>query len=311
MSTFAAYGAMGQTCQLPRILAGFETIGIENVTNPVTSSRPPAKPDFIYANDSGGYEEAIDLKTLFPESKLILNVLDICEHCLPNLDLGRLETQLRAADAITAISPYVQSQLVRYFGLESTVIWNPIKDISPTQRLAGIKHYPQFKAMMVGRLGDIGKRGSLGIQSLILAGFNESEVAMVGSEYPGWGTRMGVVSDEVLNDLYNSVDYVVIGSLFEGLCLPLAETLVCGAIPILCSDLTTFPDFVSLGLPRHWGCYPTPHSIAYWLRRLQSDATLRAREKAQSLWVGENVAAVMNGRAVVFNIANVYRSLSS
>lgn len=308
MSTFAAYGAMGQTCQLPRILAGFETIGIENVTNPVTSSRPPAKPDFIYANDSGGYEEAIDLKTLFPESKLILNVLDICEHCLPNLDLGRLETQLRAADAITAISPYVQSQLMRYFGLESTVIWNPIKDVSPTQRLAGIKHYPQFRAAMIGRLQDPGKRASLGIQSLILAGFNESEVAMVGSEYPGWGTRMGVVSDEVLNDLYNSVDYVVVTSAFEGLGLPIVEALVCGAIPIVCSDLTTFRD---LELKREWGCYPVPHSIAHRLRRLQNSSFLRGWDHRCAALLGNRLAAKMGAHSVAHNIVNVYRSLPS
>lgn len=294
-----ARGALGFTCQLPRIIRALESLGVRAYSD---------TPSFIYANDSGSYDEVIAEKGKHPSSKLILNVLDICEHCLPNLDLGKLEMQLRAADAVTAISPYVQSQLMRYFGLESTVIWNPIKDVSPAKRLRGERPYPQFRAMMVGRLQDSQKRASLGIQGLILAGFNEAEVAMVGGEYPGWGTRMGVVSDEVLNDLYNSVDYVIVPSLFEGLGLPIAESLVCGAIPIVCSDLTTFAD---LKLARCWGCYPVPHSIAHRLRRLTNDSLYRSTSSIMAYGVGTILAQKLSGRAVASNIVSVYQRLLS
>lgn len=303
--TFTPFGYTGANGQLNRIIPALEGLGL---------IQAPQNADFIYSNDSGGYDAAIAAKLANPRAKLILNVLDICEHCLPNFDLGKLETQLRQADAITVISPYVQSQLMRYFSLASTVIWNPIKDVNSFTRVKA-RHgrastpYPQFKAMMVGRLRDIGKRGSLGIQALILAGFNETEVAMVGSEYPGWGTNMGVVSDEVLNDLYNSVDYVIVPSLFEGLCLPLAEALVCGALPILCSDLTTLPDFTLLGLPNHWTCYPTPHSMAHWLRRLRNDPALLETERAKTWGIGDRIETVMSAKAVAQRIAAIYGKL--
>lgn len=294
--TYQAFGARCATCQIDRIEGGLTSLGAVEGDNP----------DFIYANDSGWYEDAIRAKGIYPNAKLILNVLDICEHCFPNVDLSKLYRQLKQADAITVISPYVQSQIHRYLGLYSHVIWNPIKPVSPTKRLKGEKPYPQFKAAMIGRLNDSGKRSSLGIQALRHAGFNETEVAMIGPEFPGWGARMNIVSDEVLNDILNSVDFVVIPSLFEGLCLPLAESLVCGAIPIVCHDLTTLPDF---DLPRYWGCYPSAYSMAYRMKYLINHPEILAKEKELALQIGERLGEKMSGKAVAQNIINIYNRL--
>ena len=296
--TFKVLGSMRFTDQAPRIVAGLESLD---------AIAAPQNPDLIYSNDSGGYDEAIALKKATPSAKLILNVLDICEPCMPNVDMMKLYGQLSQADAVTVISPYVQSQLHRYFGLASYVIWNPIKDVTPAKRLSGVKPYPQFKAMMVGRLSDSGKRAALGIQGLIHAGFNEHEVAMVGSEFPSWGTRMGVITDDALNDLYNSVDYVVFPSLFEGLGLPLAESLVCGAVPVFCHDLSTLPDF---NLPRSWACYPSVYSIASRLKSLQANPEYREKERELALQIGEGIVEKLSGKAVAQNIVNVYRKLS-
>lgn len=304
MITYKAYGSMGFTCQLPRIIDGFATLGAE--LHPPVSDM--SSPDFTYANDSGGYADAIATKKARPSTKLILNVLDICEPCMPNVDLPKLYAQLREADIVTTISPYVQSQLHRYFGLSSFVIWNPIKSVNSTKRLAGEKPYPQFKAAMIGRLNDPGKRAGLGIQALIHAGYNESEVAMIGNEYPNWGARQGIVSNDVLNDILNSVDFVLMPSAFEGLGLPALEGMVCGAIPIICHDLTTFHD---IGYPQHWGCYPSVFSLTSRLRSFQNNSAYLEAERTMALQIGNKIAETLSGQAVASNIIEIYKKLIS
>lgn len=257
--------------QINRIDQGFNMIdGVLDEINP----------DFIYCNDGGYYDEAIKFKKeIAPNAKLILNVLDIPSMYIGiNFDLGKMYEQLKQADIVTSISKFVQGQLLHYFNIWSNVIYNPIKDITHEQRKNGIRKYP-FRAMMVGRVNDKFKRGNLAIQSLIMAGFQESDVAIVGSENPNWGSYLGIVDDEKLNDLYNSVDFVMMCSSFEGLGLPGLEAMAAGAIPIVCSDMPTVSEFY---LPHLWN-YPSPQCISFFMRKLIDNPLLMLQEKKFSL----------------------------
>jgi len=126
---------------------------------------------------------------------------------------------------------------------------------------------------LVGRVNDPFKRGFLAIQSLVMAGFHENEVVTVGSENPNWGTYLGIVNDTLLNDLYNSVDFVMMCSSFEGLGLPGLESMAAGAIPVVCHDLTTVAEFY----PPHMRNYPSPQCLSLFLRkRLDNPEILQA-----------------------------------
>lgn len=297
---YHAHGARHHGGQLPRIEDGFRALGA------VEAPEDDSRVDLIYANDEPRWAEAIQYREkVAPGAKLILNVLDIPEHS-PNLDLADLWSRLRHADVITAISPFVVSQVQRLFGRNADLIWNPIKDINSAERRAGKRSYP-FKVMMVGRLRDPGKRAELAIRALISAGYDEKEVAMVGGEWPHWGTDMGVVSDETLNSLYNSVDMVLMASSWEGLGLPCYEAMAGGALPVVCHDLTTFAD---TGMPRRWGCYPSAYSLAHRLLTLNNNPALYREERAIAEQIGERVIEQLSGKAVAERILSVYRHLS-
>lgn len=246
MKTFKTFGARGYTCQIDRIDRGLRELGLQESENP----------DFIYCNDAGYFEEAINYKQHNLNSKLILNTLDIPNWC-PDFDLNKIYSQLLQADKLTTISEFVQAQLKHNFNLDSEVIYNPTKNINSQKRDSGLNPYPQYKYMMVGRLRDQSKRSHLAPQAL--SKLNElNKLVVVGSEDIGYGHYLGVVPDEQLNDLYNSVDYVFMCSLWEGEGLPGLESVLGGAIPIVCSDMSTFNEFY----PKHWGCFPTPEAIA-------------------------------------------------
>ncbi len=303
-----ARGGGGSLGQIGRIIEGFVAAGWIKTDDAVLA-------DLCYANDPGQYSEFLSLKKdgkLKPGAKVILNVLDVPFQLVPpNGDytfekLFELGNQLRQADAVTSISFFTQSQLHQYLGLASTVISNPIKNVTPNKRLEGIKPYP-YRALLVGRVNDPNKRiRTIGIPALLMAGFTESEVAVVGGEYPGWGTNLGVVSDEVLNDLYNSVDFVIQPTLLTGLELPICESMVCGAIPLVTFDLSTFSEFP---LPRAWGCFPSPAGVAYRLRTLVEDPNLLESDRQHCLSVSEGIAEHFSGAAVARRIIELYTKL--
>lgn len=297
---FVTFGARHELGQLPRIDAGLLSIGA------VQAEVGSPNVDLIYANDEPRWQEAIDYRDkVAPHAKLILCVLDLPEISYPTFKPFDLLPRLRRADAVVAISLYVQSQLARLLSRASTFIGQPIKDITPDKRLAGQCPFPQYRVLMSGRLRDPGKRAEMAIQGLLMAGFEEKEVAVVGGEWPSWGTDLGIVSDSVLNDLYNSVDFVMQTSVFEGLGLPGLEAMAAGAVPIICHDLPTAHEFY----PPHWMCFPHPHSVAYRLRALATNPDWLAAEKAISLGRGADVRKLLSGAAVAGRILDVYRSL--
>ncbi len=165
---------------------------------------------------------------------------------------------------------------------------------------------------MVGRLRDPNKYAGAAIKSLIAAGFNEGEVAMVGPEYPGWGANMGLMSDAALNDLYNSVDYVVMLSRWEGIGLPSVEAACCGAIPIVASHLSTRAelwDASPLGL--HYQHLNSPAHISSLLRELEGNPTWRAQVKADMLtYANAHLRPKFDRTAVAQRIIDVFTSIS-
>ncbi len=260
--TYKTFGARGYTCQINRIDQGFRELGLQEVRYP----------DFIYCNDAGYYEDALNYKfQQSQKSKLILNVLDL-PVWVNDCDFNKIYLQLLKADKITCISKFVQGQIKHFFNLDSEVIYNPTKNINSKLRDSRIKKYPQYKYMMVGRLRDQSKRALLAINALELLK-STNQLAVVGSEDIGYGDYLGVVEDEKLNDLYNSVDYILMPSVMEGLGLPGVEAILGGAIPIVCHDLSTFSEFY----PQSWGCYPSAEAIANRIYLLENNPEIKQK----------------------------------
>lgn len=298
---FKCFGGRGPLCQISRIEDGLRALGCQE------GMGGDPNVDLIYANDEPRWQEAIDYRDTFAKNaKVILCILDIPEISYPNFNPYEWLPKLKRADSLVSISGWVQSQMTRILSLSSDVIFQPIKDINPVQRIAGTKSFP-YRVLLDGRLKDKGKRVDLAIQSLILAGFNEEEVAVVGGEYPGYGTNLGVVSDNILNDLYNSVDFVMMTSIFEGLGLQGLQALAGGAIPIICHDLPTAHEGF---YHPHWMCFPHPHAIAYRLRSLIDNPAWLTAEKIEALRIGGEVREIFSGKAVAQRILNVYNKLN-
>ncbi len=91
--------------------------GLLSLEHQITSDDP----EIIYCNDSTVYSEGESLKNLYPNSKLIFNVLDIPPHCLDygkfnlskyayihnpygrTFNINELKRNLSKADIVTCI----------------------------------------------------------------------------------------------------------------------------------------------------------------------------------------------------------------
>ncbi len=293
-------GADCLTCQVDRIKLGFASIPNVELTDKSWDA------DLIYVNNPW-FDQYIKDKQEGKNklgSKLILNVQDLALQ-YPDYDLGKLNDQLRLADAITSISEYTRLHLQQIFALDSTIVYNPVKDVSPEIRLRGECPYPQFKALMVGRLNDPNKRAKLGVDALYAAGIQDSEIATIGPEITPYGTYLGYVTDAELNKLYNSVRYVMAPSAHEGQNLPPAEGLICGAIPILCQDMSTLTEF----FPRHFGYFPRFNILALRIHLLEQRDELRKMVSDYCIEWGKGLLTKVSKEAVANNIWQVYQGL--
>ena len=238
-------GADGYTCQIPRIKEGMKNLGH------ILSEESPS---LIYANDPTGYNKAMTLKKKFPSSYLILNFLDVPWH-FPNIDKQTkllVEQFLTKADAVTVISFKVKKDLAKFLNKKIEVIYNPIKDVFHDK---SIKKNNTF--LYVGRANDPIKRIDLVKESFLKIKNSVKEIKICGSENPGFGNYLGVISDIELNKLYNSSKFVLLPSKAEGIGLPMIEGMICGAIPITCSDNLTAKEFS----PPEFICEPNAQSI--------------------------------------------------
>ncbi len=217
-------------CQLGAVKRGFKALG-----HSVSIDWADPESSFVFVGNPP-YESYLSAAT---RKSFIFNVLDVCPHCSDHQDiLRRFAAQLPAAAKVTTISKTVQTQLADLCGIKADVIYYPMKPITCTR----LKKYP-YKVALIGRTSDPNKRCGAAVMALVRAGYEEKDVVIVGPEYPGWGTRLGVVSDEVLNEIYASVDYVMMLSREEGIGLPAIEAACAGAIPIVMPDLSTYNEF--------------------------------------------------------------------
>ena len=241
------------------IKEGFRKLGHE-ISN--------VNPDIIFSNDPVGYQDAIFLKDRYPNSYLILNVLDIPWH-FPNI-----ETQFKflikrffsKSNRITAISFKVKKDLEKFFEKkildEIQVIYNPTKEVYFDDK---IKKDNMF--LYVGRAHDPIKRFNLVYESLQNIKDGLKNLKVCGAENPKVGKYLGYVSDEDLNKMYNSTKYVFLTSKAEGIGLPMIEAMICGSVPITCSDNETAKEF----LPKDFICEPNPQSIVRHIENMNQE----------------------------------------
>jgi len=249
------FGADGYTCQMPRIKEAMQSLG---------HILSEDSPEMIYSNDPTGYEKAMLLKKKFPNSFLIFNFLDVPWH-MPNVDKQTkllVEHFLAKSNAVTVISHKVKHDLAKFLDKKIEVIYNPIKDVFYDEN---IKKNNTF--LYVGRANDPIKRISLLKTALSKTTNGIMDIKICGSENPGFGTYLNVVSDQELNRLYNSSKYLLLPSKAEGIGLTMIEAMICGSLPIACSDNKTAEEF----LPKDFICEPNAQSISVKIEELNKE----------------------------------------
>ena len=241
------------------IKEGFAKLGHEISNN---------NPDLIYANDPIGYQDATFLKMQNPKTQLILNVLDVPWH-FPNIENQfkiMIKRFFNKSDNVTAISYKVKKDLGKFFDTniheKIKVIYNPIQNVNYDKK---IKKNNSF--LYVGRANDPIKRFNLVRQSLSKIKDGDKNIIVCGVENPNFGNYMGHVSNEKLNILYNEAKFLFLPSKAEGIGLSMIEAIICGTIPIACSDNETAKEF----LPEEFMCEPNPESIVKYIDKMNKN----------------------------------------
>lgn len=282
-------GADGIACQIPRIKEGMQSLG---------HILSEDSPDLIYANDPTGYEKALVLKRKFPYSHLMFNFLDVPWH-LPNMQnqtKALVKHFLNKADSVTTISFKVKNDLSKFLSKKIEVIYNPIKDIFYDNT---IKKNNTF--LYVGRANDPIKRINLIKKSLLEIKNGENEIKICGSENPGFGEYLGMVSDQKLNKLYNSSKFLFLPSKAEGLGLTMIEAMVCGSVPITCLDNKTTQEF----LPDDFICEPNTQSI---INKIQELSNKYDEKRDLALNYGKKYKVQFDKITIAKNIINIFNS---
>ena len=251
--------------------------------------------DLIYANDPRGYEKSLILKKQNPNAILIFNLLDIPWH-LPNIEK---QTQLLVkhflskADIVTVISFKVKKDLEKFTNTKTHVVYNPRRDVFYD---GTIKKDGSF--LFVGRANDPVKRIDLVYKSLSKIDDGLKNLKICGEQNPGFGTYLGYVSNNELNKLYNASKYVLLTSKAEGIGLPMIEAMICGSIPILCSDNETAKEFS----PEDFICDPNPQSIVKKIDSLNKDY---AEKRKKAIDLGKKYEKMFDKISIAKNILNL------
>ena len=280
-------GADGYVCQIPRIKEGMEALGH------VLSEESP---DLIYSNDPRGYNKALLLKKKYPKAYLILNFLDMPWH-ISNIQKQTellVKNYFLKADVITTISFKVKKDISKFYNKKIHVIYNPIKDVYFDEN---IKKNNIF--FYVGRASDPVKRFNLVRESLLKIKDGVKNTKICGSQNPNFGDYLGIIKDQELNKLYNASKYVLLPSLAEGIGLPMIEGMICGAIPITCSDNLTAREFS----PPDFICEPYPQSIVNKIEELNKE--YEAKRKI-ALEFGKKYKIQFDKKNIAKNIINIF-----
>ena len=280
-------GTDGYVCQIPRIKEGMEALGH------VLSEESP---DLIYSNDPRGYNKALLLKKKYPKAYLILNFLDMPWH-ISNIQKQTellVKNYFLKADVITTISFKVKKDISKLYNKKIHVIYNPIKDVYFDEN---IKKNNIF--FYVGRASDPIKRFNLVRESLLKIKDGVKNTKICGSQNPNFGDYLGIIKDQELNKLYNASKYVLLPSSAEGIGLPMIEGMICGAIPITCSDNLTAREFS----PPDFICEPYPQSIVNKIEELNKE--YEAKRKV-ALEFGKKYKIQFDKKNIAKNIINIF-----
>ena len=251
--------------------------------------------DLIYANDPRGYEKSLVLKKLNPKATLIINSLDIPWH-MPDIERqtnSLIEHFLSKADIVTVISFKVKKDLSKFTNIKTQVIYNPRRDVYYDNNIQKDGSF-----LFVGRANDPVKRITLVRDSLSKIDNGLKNLKVCGEQDPGFGKYQGYVTDNELNKLYNASKYLLLTSKAEGIGLPMIEAMICGSIPILCSDNETAKEFS----PEDFICEPNPQSIIKKISDLNNDYSTK-REMALDL--GRKYEKMFDKINIVKNILNL------
>ena len=254
-------------------------------------------PELIYANDPRGYKEAIQIKKKNKEAPLIFNLLDIPWH-MPNIQQQTkllVNQFLNQADFVSVISLKVKKDLSQFFKKKIHIIYNPIKDVYYDEKILKNNMF-----LFVGRANDPIKRFDLVRDTLIKIKDGIKKIKVCGAENPNFGNYLGYVSDEELNNLYNSTQFVLLPSKAEGIGLPMIESMICGALPITCSDNETAKEF----LPRDFICAPDPKSILEHIKKLENEY---ANKRNLAFEFGKRYKEKFNKSSIAENILNILK----
>ena len=280
------FGADGYTCQIPRIKEGMQSLG-HTLSN--------ESPDLIYSNDTIGYSEALLLKEKCPKAYLILNFLDVPWHMPGVMKKLAIETAImkREADIVTVISKKVKKDLSKFYDGETEVIYNPVKDVKLNKEIPKSNNF-----LYVGRANDPIKRVKLIRETFKNEEKTLNEIIFCGFEDPKFGNYLGVVKDEKLTELYNSSKFVLLPSKAEGIGLPMIEAMICGSIPILCSDNETAKEF----LPPEFMCEPNVRSIINHIEETNKDYE---KKRELAIQLGKKYKEQFNKTNIAKNILNL------
>ena len=254
-------------------------------------------PELIYANDPRGYKEAIQIKKKYKEAPLIFNLLDIPWH-MPNIQQQTkllVNQFLNQADFVSVISLKVKKDLSQFFNKKIHVIYNPIKDVYYDEKILKNNMF-----LFVGRANDPIKRFDLVRDTLIKIKDGIKKIKVCGAENPNFGNYLGYVSDEELNNLYNSTQFVLLPSKAEGIGLPMIESMICGALPITCSDNETAKEF----LPRDFICEPNPKSMLEHIKKLENEYV---NKRNLAFEFGKKYKEKFNKSSIAENILNILK----
>lgn len=285
--------------QIDRIDAGFVSLGHELTTD-------ISEADLIYVNN-GGYSKIVEAKIRgLVKGKIILNVLDLAPH-ISTFPLVQTREELAVADAVTCISQTVQKDIKARLSIDATVIYNPAKPIRRDPSSV------RFTALFVGRVNDPEKRSRLGVEAIRVLNIPGDMVVTTGGEPPFYGGQYaGVSTDQLLNDLYNSADFLMCPTRNAFLGLPILEACAAGTIPVFCNDLDIREEFFPTDLfPEYAAIDPSASSIAGFMWGFMMDPVKKANLQDRLYrHYQENLADRLSPIGVARRILAVYNRLS-
>ncbi len=225
---------------------------------------------------------------------------------------------IEQADAIVSVSEYTKGEITDLLKIPSskiTIVPNGVEmpEPRPTRTPSDRGEF------VIGSIGSILQRKNLGILpeafealisktgkcvKLVRVGvtlpesLSESISAVIGAENL---RQLGKIPDNELANFYNSVDCIVLPSLYEGFGLPVLEAMA-SKVPVVCSNSSSLPE-VGVDIP----LYIDPTSPMQLADQLETLATKGMQP--ERLEQGFQKAESMSWRRTLEQFHEIYRSL--